>query len=73
MNICTCSLEVERHHMAADSPQRVRVIVGRLHTLTFWVDPTQCFAVVLQEAFGATLSRYLVLHKGANLFVAVAV
>lgn len=44
---CTCSLEVESHHMAANSPQWVRVIVGGLHALTFWIDPAKCFAVIL--------------------------
>ena len=58
--------------MTAESPQWVWVIVGRFYTLAFWVDPTQSFAVVLQEILGAALSRYLVLHEGADLFVAVA-
>lgn len=59
--------------MTASCPQWVGVIVRRLHTLTLWVDPTQSLAVVLQEVFGAALSRCLVLHKGADLLVAVAV
>lgn len=73
INDCTCSLEVESYHMAANGPQWVRVIVGGLHTLAFRIDPAQCFAVVQQEVFGAALSRYLVFHKGSYLFVAVAV
>lgn len=46
INDCTCSLEVERYHLAANGPQWVRVIVGGLHTLAFRIDPAQCFAVV---------------------------
>lgn len=59
--------------MAADGPQRVRVVVGGLHTLAFWVDPAQCFVVVQQEVFGAALSGHLIFHKGSDLFVGVAV
>lgn len=70
---CTCSLEVERHHMTANGPQWEWVIVGGLHALTFGIGPAQRFAVVQQEFFGAALSRHLVFHKGADLFVAVAV
>lgn len=59
--------------MTADGPQRVGVIVGGLHTLTFGIDPAQRFAVVQQELFGAALCRHLSFHKGSDLFVAVAV
>lgn len=59
--------------MTAESPERKRVVVGRLHALAFGIDPTQSFAVVTQKVFGAALSWYLILHKGADLFVAVAV
>lgn len=57
--------------MTARGPQRVGVVVGGLHALTFWVDPTQCLAVVQQEFFGAALSRGLVLDERADLFVVV--
>lgn len=59
--------------MTADGPQRVRVVVGGLHALTFGIGPAQRLAVVQQELFGAVLSRHLVFHKGADLFVVVAV
>lgn len=59
--------------MTAKGPQRVRVIVGGLYALAFWVDPAQSLAVVLQEVLGAAFSWHLVLDKGADLFVAVAV
>lgn len=67
----TCSLEVESHHVTAHRPQWVGVIVGGFHALSFRVDSTQSFAVVLQEVPGAALSWYLVLHEGADLFVGV--
>lgn len=59
--------------MTANSPQWVRVVVGGLHTLAFWVDATQTFAVVLQEFLGADLYWHLGLHEGADLFVGVTV
>lgn len=59
--------------MTANGPQWVRVIVGGLHTLAFWVDATQSLVVVLQEVLGAALSWHLVLHEGADLFVGVTV
>lgn len=70
---CTCSLKVEGHHVTANNPQRVRVIVGRFHTLAFGVDTSQSLAVVLQELCGAALSWRLVLRKGADLCVVVRV
>lgn len=73
INYCTCCLVVKSHHVAADAPQWKRVVVGRLHTLPFWVDTTQGLAVVLQEVLGAALSWRLVLNEGADLFVAVTV
>lgn len=57
--------------MTAGGPQWVGVVVGGLHTLTLWVDPTQCLAVVQQELLGAALSGRLVLDKRADLFVVV--
>ncbi len=39
-NLCTCSLVVESHHVTANSPQWIRIVVGGLYTLTFGVDPT---------------------------------
>lgn len=59
--------------MTASGPERVGVVVGRLHALAFRVDSTQRFTVVEQEVFGTALSRRLVLDKGADLFVGVAV
>lgn len=59
--------------MTANSPQWVRVVVGGLHTLAFWVDTTQSLAIVLQEVLGSALSWRLVLHEGADLFIAVTV
>lgn len=69
----TCGLVVQRHHVTASGPQRVGVVVGRLHALAFRVDSTERLTVVEEEVFGATLSRRLVLDKGADLFVVVAV
>lgn len=69
----TCSLVVQSHHVTASCPQRVGVVVGRLHTLAFRVDPTERFPVVEKEVSGATLSRRLVLDKRADLFVVVVV
>lgn len=69
----TCSLKVESHHVTAEGPQRVGVVVGRLHALALRVDATQRLAVVAQELPGAALPRHLVLHEGADLLVGVAV
>lgn len=55
--------------MTAYSPQRVRVVVGGLHTLAFGVNTTQSLTIVLQELFCSFWC--LVLHKGADLLVAV--
>lgn len=59
--------------MTANGPQWVRVIVGGLHTLAFGVNTTQSPTVVLYEVLGTALSRRLVLHERADLFVAIRV
>ena len=72
-NYCTCSLEVESHHVTASGPQWIRVIVGGFYTLAFWIDTTQSLAIVLQEVFGAALAWCLVLNEGADFFIAVTI
>lgn len=59
--------------MTAKRPKRVRVIVGRLHTLAFGINAAQSLTVILHKVLGAALSWCLVLHIGADLFVGIAV
>lgn len=56
--------------MTPDSPQWIRVVVGRLHPLGFRVNAAQGLAVVADEILGSTFSWNLVFNKGADFFVA---
>lgn len=57
--------------MTANGPQWVRVVVGGLHTLAFGVNTAQSLTVVLHKLLGTALPWRLVLHEGADLFVAM--
>lgn len=58
MSISTHRLVVERHHLASDVPKRLRVVIGRVHSCSFGVNPAH-LPLVVSEKYG---SGSIVLH-----------
>lgn len=54
----TDGLEVERHQLTAGIPEELRVVVGRIHSSAFRVDPAQLqFVVSEQNCLRTMLNR----------------
>lgn len=54
--VCTHSLVVERHHLAAGVPKWLRVVVGGVHPGPFGVDPAHLPLVVSEQSCSGILT-----------------
>lgn len=50
-SILTNGLEVESHQLTAGVPEELRVVVGRIHSGTFRIDPAQLQFVVPEQSW----------------------